>query len=76
MARIRQIVMDASGDTRHDVDVADKVSLERANARFKELTGLGFLAYAPGQDGAPGKVLKDFDATEETTIFRPRLIGG
>jgi hypothetical protein len=38
-----QRVMDRTGDSRHDFDVADPVSLGEAEKRFKELTGSGFI---------------------------------
>jgi hypothetical protein len=41
-----QIVMDRTGDTRHEFDHADAAALARAEARFKELTGAGFTAAA------------------------------
>src|SRR5215471_19554632 len=35
----RQIVMDTTGDTRHEFDPADPAALAEAERRFKELTG-------------------------------------
>ena len=37
----RQIVMDTTGDTRHEFDPADRVAVAEAERRFKELTGAG-----------------------------------
>lgn len=74
--QITQIVMNHTGDERFVVDTADANAVEKANKRFKELTGSGFLAYEPGKDGEPGKTVKNFDETAEETVFRPRLIGG
>lgn len=71
-----QIVMDRTGDTRHAFDVKDRVSLDSAEARFKELTGKGFLAVALTDDGTPGQQLKAFDPTVEKTMFMPQLQGG
>jgi hypothetical protein len=68
--------MDGTGDSRHEFDVADKAAVATAEQRFRELTGNGFLAIAPGQDGAPGTILKRFDATAEEVIFQPQLVGG
>jgi hypothetical protein len=39
-----QIVMDHTGDTRHQFDPADAAAVVEAEARFKELTGAGFTA--------------------------------
>ena len=43
-----QIVMDRTGDTRHEFDNADSKALALAEARFHELTGKGFRAVALG----------------------------
>ena len=43
-----QIVMDHTGDTRHQFDPSDAAGVAEAEARFKELTGAGFTA-ADGQ---------------------------
>jgi hypothetical protein len=69
------IVMDHRGDTRHYFDANDAEALTKAEARFKELTGEGFVAAvrtAPGQVSKVGK----FDPTAEETVFFPRLVGG
>jgi len=71
-----QIVMDRSGDTRHEFDIADTKAVGAAEARFKELTGKGFRAVALGKDGAPGKMLGKFDREVEQTLFIPQLQGG
>lgn len=70
-----QIVMDHTGDTRHEFDAKDKAAIAAAEERFKELTGLGFTA---GKRTADGKteLMRKFDPTAETTIFFPRLQGG
>jgi hypothetical protein len=39
-----QIVMDHTGDTRHQFDPADAAAVAKAEARFKKLTGAGFTA--------------------------------
>ena len=36
-----QIVMDATGDTRHEFDPADAAAVAEAENRFRELTGAG-----------------------------------
>ena len=40
----RQIVMDRTGDTRHNFDAKNADALLRAEERFRELTGAGFTA--------------------------------
>ena len=39
----KQIVMDATGDTRHEFDPADAAAVSNALARFKALTAAGFV---------------------------------
>ena len=39
-----QIVMDQTGDTRHEFDPDNAEALARAEQRFRELTGAGFTA--------------------------------
>ncbi|WP_426413642.1 hypothetical protein [Bradyrhizobium ganzhouense] len=70
-----QIVMDQTGDTRHEFDPENAEALARAEQRFRELTGVGFTAaYRTG----PGEVtrIKSFDPTAHETLFYPRLVGG
>ena len=70
-----QIVMDHTGDTRHQFDPADAAALAEAEVRFKELIGVGFTA-AKRLDDGKSEVLRSFDPTAEETLFVPRLIGG
>jgi hypothetical protein len=69
------IVMDHTGDTRHYFDANDAEALAKAERRFKELTGEGFIAAVRT---GPGRVAKigSFDPTAEETVFFPRLVGG
>jgi hypothetical protein len=70
-----QIVMDLTGDTRHQFDPCDAAAVAKAEARFEELTGAGFTAAertGPGQS----KVVTKFDPAAEETLFIPRLKGG
>jgi hypothetical protein len=70
-----QIVMDSTGDTRHEFDPADPASVAEAETRFKELTGAGFTAAVRrGRDRC--ELVRDFDPTAEATVFFPRLKGG
>jgi hypothetical protein len=71
----RQIVMDRTGDTRHEFDPRDCAALAEAERRFKELTGAGFTAAKRVGDGQ-SELLRGFDPTAEETIFIPRLKGG
>ena len=71
-----QIVMDRTGDTRHEFDSTDSRAVALAEERFRELTGKGFRAVALGRDGEPGKLLRKFDREAEQTLFIPQLQGG
>lgn len=68
-----QIVMDRSGDRRHEFD-AESVSV--AEKRFIELTQRGFVAFELGKDGGDNRLLKTFDPNAERTVFVPQLVGG
>jgi hypothetical protein len=71
----RQIVMDATGDTRHEFDPADMSALADAERRFDELTRVGFTAAVRGGEGR-SELIRSFDPTAEETVFFPRLKGG
>jgi hypothetical protein len=71
-----QIVMDRTGDTRHEFDSTDSRAVALAEERFRELTGKGFRAVALGRDGGPGRLLRKFDREAEQTLFVPQLQGG
>jgi hypothetical protein len=71
-----QIVMDRTGDTRHEFDKADLEALARAERRFQELTSKGFRAVALGKDGSPGTLMRNFDPNVEQSLFIPQLQGG
>jgi hypothetical protein len=71
----KQIVMDHTGDTRHEFNPADAAELKAAEERFKEITGLGFTAAKRIGEGE-SQVIRSFDPTAEETIFIPRLQGG
>jgi hypothetical protein len=70
-----QIVMDHTGDSRHQFDAANQASIDEAEKRFKELTGLGFTAAVKTGPGE-SRVVRAFDPTAEETLFVPRLKGG
>ena len=71
-----QIVMDGSGDTRHEFDVSDLTSIAGAKERFQKLTGNGFRAVTLGKNGGSGELIDKFDPTVEQTLFIPQLKGG
>jgi len=70
-----QIVMDHTGDTRHQFDADDIKALAAAERRFKELTFAGFTAAVRTGSGET-KVARRFDPTADETLFYPRLVGG
>ena len=70
-----QIGMDRPGNPRHSFDVHDRVEVEKAERRFKELTGAGFTAAVRSGPGEQ-RVIRSFDPTAEETLFYPRLVGG
>jgi hypothetical protein len=71
-----QIVMDRSGDTRHEFDATDAKAVALAEARFNELVGKGFRAVALGKDGGSDRLVGRFDPKVEETLFIPQLQGG
>lgn len=70
-----QIVMDHTGDSRHSFDRSDAISVAKAERRFRELTGAGFIAAQRTADGESRRVTA-FDPNAEETLFFPRLVGG
>jgi hypothetical protein len=70
-----QIVMDHTGDSRHQFDPADAQALSRAEKRFRSLTKGGFTAAVRTPSGDV-TLIKKFDAAAEETLFYPRLVGG
>jgi hypothetical protein len=70
-----QIVMDRTGDTRHNFDAKNADALLQAEERFRELTGAGFTAAVRTSSGE-AVVKRTFDPNAEETLFFPRLVGG
>jgi hypothetical protein len=70
-----QIVMDTTGDTRHEFDPSDAAAVAEAERRFKELTGAGFTAAVRRGEGR-SELIRHFDPAADETVFVPRLIGG
>ena len=71
-----QIIMDRSGDTKHEFDVDDQESVANAEKRFQELTGKGFRAVALRGNESTGELIRKFDPNVERTLFIPQLQGG
>ena len=70
-----QIVMDTTGDSRHEFDATDPVAVAEAERRFKQLTGAGFTAAVRTGKGR-SELMRNFDAAAKETLFFPRLQGG
>ena len=70
-----QIVMDTSGDTRHQFDPADATAVAEAERRFGELIGAGFIAARRTGNGT-SELVRRFDPAARETVFIPRLVGG
>ena len=71
----RQIVMDITGDTRHEFDPADAAAVAEALARFNQLTDAGFTAAVRRGPGS-SELVRHFDPVADETVFFPRLRGG
>jgi hypothetical protein len=70
-----QIIMDATGDTRHRFDATDEAAVVEAEQRFKALTGAGFIA-ARRTGAGKAELIRSFDPAAQETLFIPRLVGG
>jgi hypothetical protein len=70
-----QIVMDQTGDTRHEFNPEDAKALAEAEKRFRKLIGVGFTA---AERTGPGQVsrIRSFNRSASETLFFPRLVGG
>ena len=74
-SRAIQIVMDRTGDSRHQFSSSDTRALADAEQRFLQLTGAGFTAATRTSSGELS-IMRTFDPTVEETVFFPRLVGG
>jgi hypothetical protein len=70
-----QIVIDTSGDTRHQFDPDDAAAVAEAEKRFGELIGKGFIA-AKRTGNGNSELIRHFDPAAQETLFIPRLVGG
>src|SRR3954471_12572463 len=66
-AMAKQIVMDITGDTRHEFDPADAHAVAEAFARFEALTSEGFTAAVRTGSGT-SELIHDFDPAGPTAI--------
>jgi hypothetical protein len=71
----RQIVMDVTGDTRHEFNPANAAAVAEALALFNQLTDAGFAA-AVRRDQWSSELVRHFDPVADETVFFPRLRGG
>jgi hypothetical protein len=69
-----QIVIDHTGDTRHNFDPTNTKAVLKAEERFKKF-GRGFTAAVRNASGEVA-VTRTFDPKAEETLFVPRLVGG
>jgi len=67
--------MDHTGDSRYHFDPNDAEAVAKAEARFRQLTGAGFVA-AERTAAGQSRRMKAFSPTAEETLFFPRLVGG
>jgi hypothetical protein len=70
-----QIIMDATGDTRHYLDASDRGAAAEARRRFLKLKMAGYIAAKRTGSGA-SELVREFDPTVKETLFMPRLVGG
>ena len=70
-----QIIMDATGDTRHDFDASDQRAVADAEGRFLKLKKAGYIA-AKRTGSGTSELVREFDPTVKETLFMPRLVGG
>jgi hypothetical protein len=69
-----QIIMDRSGDTRHQFDPDDASAVAEARRRFADLIA-GFIAAKRTGNGT-SELIRRFDPSAQETVFIPRLVGG
>jgi hypothetical protein len=71
------VVMDHTGDTRHEFDPADAAAIAVAGKRFQELTGAGFTPFTrAGHGTTSGRKVEAFDPADQEVLFVPRMQGG
>jgi hypothetical protein len=70
-----QIIMDRSGDTRHQFAPDDASAVAAAERRFAELIDAGYIAVKRTGNGT-SELVRRFDPSAQETVFIPRLVGG
>lgn len=70
------IVMDSTGDSRHEFDPSNSVEVKAAMDEFHRLTGSGYFAASRGSQGGEATITRSFDPTQSETLLYPRYIGG
>src|SRR5258708_23142976 len=70
-----QIMMDRTGDTRHNFDAKNADALLKAEERFRELTGAGFTAAVRTSSGESGVEDPVYSKCEGTLFFSSPLGG-
>ena len=69
------IVMDHTGDSRHQFDPTNTVEVLEVQSRFHELSKAGYTA-AKRTGSGRSELIREFDPTVKETVFFPRLVGG
>jgi len=69
-------IMDQTGHSEIDFDTADPAMLAAAQAKFDELVKGEKKAAFKKAEGGGGTLIRAFDPTAETVLFRSPLVGG
>jgi hypothetical protein len=69
------IVMDHTGDSRHQFDPTNTVEVLEARSRFHELSTAGYTAAKRTGSGG-SELIREFDPSVKETVLFPRLVGG
>ncbi len=69
------IVMDNTGDSRHQFDPTNNLDVLEAHRRFRELSKAGYIA-AKRTGSGTSELIREFDPTVKKTVLFPRLVGG
>jgi len=69
-------VLDESGDSRFMWDKDDPAQIAKAQAKFNEMKGKGYVAYRVNKKGGMGEVIAAFDPNDERVIMHRALVGG
>jgi hypothetical protein len=69
------IVMDHTGDTRHQFDPTNEMEVLEAQTRFHERSKAGYTA-AKRTGSGRSELIREFDPNVKETVLFPRLVGG